>query len=214
MDSEVSSTRLLIPISALQHWSYCPRQCALIHQEQAFAENVYTLRGQAVHERVDMPGFESRAGVRTERALPIWCERLGLIGKADVVEFDSSGAPYPVEYKHGRASIDPIKRHHDDLQLAAQALCLEEMLNVTIAEGAIFQASSKKRRIVVLTPQLKAEVASITTAIREMLLAEAMPPPTTDLPRCDKCSLIDLCQPDALRQLAQIEKQQLFDPER
>jgi CRISPR-associated exonuclease Cas4 len=90
-----------IMLSALQHWSYCPRQCALIHVEQAFDENVFTMRGNAAHERVDDPGFETFEGVRAERALPVWSDRLGLIGKCDVVEFHPDGHIYPVEYKHG-----------------------------------------------------------------------------------------------------------------
>lgn len=213
MQSASDSVPIPIPISALQHWSYCPRQCALIHQEQAFAENIFTMRGQAVHARVDMPGFESRLGVRTERALPIWSERLGLVGKADVVEFSATGVPYPVEYKHGRVSKDAAKRHHDDLQLTAQAICLEEIFERGVPEGAIFQASSKKRRVVPITEALKGEVAATTEAIRQMLLSAQMPPPTSDVGRCHNCSLVDLCQPDALRQIALIDKQTLFDPE-
>jgi CRISPR-associated protein Cas4 len=116
-----------IPVSALQHWCYCPRQCALIHVEQVFADNLHTLRGQAVHQQVDQPGVETRAGVRVERALPVWSDRLGLIGKADIVEFEADGTPYPVEYKHGSRSKAPWIAACDDLQLAAQALCLEEM---------------------------------------------------------------------------------------
>jgi uncharacterized protein (DUF433 family) len=110
-----------IPLSALQHWCYCPRQCALIHVEQVFADNLHTLRGQAVHRQVDQPGVETRAGLRVERALPVWSDRLGLIGKADVVEFEADGTPYPVEYKHGSRNKAPWIAACDDLQLAAQA---------------------------------------------------------------------------------------------
>ena len=74
-----------IPLSALQHWAYCPRQCGLIHLEQAFDDNLHTQRGNAVHAQVDQPGMELRKGLRIERALPVWSDRLGLIGKADVV---------------------------------------------------------------------------------------------------------------------------------
>src|SRR5574340_1559567 len=114
-----------IPLSALQHYTYCPRQCALIHIEQAFEENVHTLRGRAVHERVDHPGFEERPNMQVERALPVWCERLGLVGKADVVEFLPDGTPYPVEYKHGSRQKIAAIALCDDVQLCAQALCLE-----------------------------------------------------------------------------------------
>ncbi|NCS75684.1 MAG: CRISPR-associated protein Cas4, partial [Gallionella sp.] len=118
----MSETDDPIMLSALQHWGYCPRQCALIHLEQAFDENVHTMRGNAAHARVDEPGFESFEGVRSERALPVWSDRLGLVGKCDVVEFHPNGKIYPVEYKHGRKKLQV----HDDLQLAAQAICLEE----------------------------------------------------------------------------------------
>lgn len=203
-----------IPLSALQHWSYCPRQCALIHLEQAFAENVHTLRGQAVHSRVDDPGFETRAGCRLERALPLWSERLGLIGKADMVEFQAEGTPYPVEYKHGRMTRDATRQHHDDLQLAAQAICLEEMTGHPVPEGAIFQASSKRRRVVPITPTLREEVGQVIAEIRAMLTNARMPPPLVSDARCKECSLIDLCQPQALGALKQISRDTLFDPDR
>ena len=121
-----------VPISAIEHSSYCPRQCALI-QEQTFEENVYTVRGRLSHERVDSGDVETRPGVRVLRSLPLWSERLGLRGKADVVELRPSEPPFPVEYKVGR-------RHppHADLQLCAQALCLEEMLGVEIPDGAVY----------------------------------------------------------------------------
>jgi CRISPR-associated exonuclease Cas4 len=202
-----------IVLSALQHWSYCSRQCALIHLEQVFAENVHTLRGQAVHHTVDTPGFETRAGCRLVRALPLWCERLGLIGKADMVEFQSDGTPYPVEYKHGRLARDAGRRHHDDLQLAAQALCLEEMTGHAVPEGAIFQASSKRRRVVAITAELRAAVEDTTSAIRAMLTEGKMPPPLIADARCKECSLIDLCQPHALGQLKGVHRKDLFDPD-
>ncbi len=110
-------------ISALQHYAYCPRQCALIHIEQTFEENLYTLRGHRVHEKVNTPEYELIEGVRVDRALPLWSHQLGLTGIADVVEFLNDSTPYPVEYKSG--SRKP--RDADDIQLCAQALCLEEM---------------------------------------------------------------------------------------
>src|SRR5262249_27908419 len=123
MNVSIINTSEPIMISALQHYSYCPRQCALIHIEQAFEENVYTLRGRAVHERVDQVESCRLGTIRIERSLPIYSERLGLTGKADVVEFDAEDIPYPVEYKHGPKRA----KEHDDIQLAAQAVCLEEM---------------------------------------------------------------------------------------
>ena len=135
-----------IALSALQHWRYCPRQCGLIHLEQAFDENVYTLRGQAVHAKVDKPGVETAKGVRVERALPLWHDELGLVGKADVVEFLPSGAPYPVEYKHGSRHKASDIAACDDIQLAGQAMCLEFMAGTAVDEGAIFYAASKRKR--------------------------------------------------------------------
>lgn len=203
-----------IPLSALQHWCYCPRQCALIHIEQAFAENVFTLRGQAVHKRVDEPGVELRAGLRIERALPVWSERLGLIGKADVVEFEPDGTPYPVEYKHGGRRKAGFIAGCDELQLAAQALCLEEMTGRAVAEGALFYASSKRRRIVAVTPALRAQVEQAVIGVRALLAAGKLPPPVND-ERCRACSLVDLCQPQAIaaRDAQAAARRHLFDPE-
>ncbi|NDP59248.1 MAG: CRISPR-associated protein Cas4 [Oxalobacteraceae bacterium] len=182
-----------IPISALQHYAYCPRQCALIHVEQAFAENVFTLRGQAVHRQVDLPGVDSKAGVRIERALPVWSERLGLIGKCDVVEFTAGHIPYPVEYKHG-TKRDKL---HDNVQLAAQAMCLEEMFKLPVPAGAIFHASSKRRREVVIDAELRTMTETIIASVRTLLESGTLPPPNFD-ERCRHCSLIDLCQPQML----------------
>jgi len=185
-----------IPVSAIQHWCYCPRQCLLIHAEQAFAENVHTMRGQAVHARVDQAGMETRAGVRTARSVPLWCDRLGLVGKADVVEFLADGTPYPVEYKHGRKG-KAAKGVHDHLQLAAQALCLEEMTGKEVTVGAIYHATSHRRREVAIGDGLRAQVEETVAAIRQALTSGNLPPPAND-ERCRECSLIDLCQPAPL----------------
>ncbi|MDK9702040.1 MAG: CRISPR-associated protein Cas4 [Sulfuritalea sp.] len=185
-----------IPISALQHWCYCPRQCALIHVEQVFAENLYTLRGQAVHKQVDQPGVETRAGLRVERALPVWSDRLGLIGKADVVEFETDGTPYPVEYKHGARDKAAWIAACDDLQLAAQALCLEEMTGKHVPAGALFYAKSKRRREVRIDAEQRRRVAEAAAAVRLLLDTAVLPAPTFDR-RCEKCSLRDICQPTA-----------------
>lgn len=179
-----------IPISALQHWSYCPRQCALIHVEQVFADNVHTARGNAVHALVDEPGAERKGTVRIERAMPLWCDRLGLVGKADLVEFAADGSAYPVEYKHG-----PRRQHrHDDLQLAAQAVCLEEMTGKPVPAGAIFHFSSRRRREVEIDATLREAVDTAVQAVRELLATSTLPPPVNDA-RCRQCSLIELCQP-------------------
>ncbi len=197
-------------ISALQHYSYCPRQCALIHLEQTFAENLYTLRGRAVHKRVDEPATEAEAGVRIERALPLYSERLGLVGKADVVEFHAGGVPYPVEYKHGPRR----EREHDDLQLAAQALCLEEMTGTPVRFGAIYHHSSRRRRGVEITDGLRQQVSETVAAIRAMLATGSLPPPIND-ERCRHCSLRDACQPEAVTALKKLHvaRAKLFEPD-
>lgn len=197
-------------LSALQHYSYCPRQCALIHIEQMFDENVHTMRGNAVHQHVDEPGLETFEGVRIEHALPVWSEQLGLIGKCDVVEFHPDGRIYPVEYKHGKKRA----KTHDDIQLAAQALCLEEMTGKPVTHGAIYHHSSRRRREVTINDVLRQQVKETAQAVRTLLVSEKLPAPLND-ERCKECSLKEICQP---RIMADKDSQQklhinLFEPD-
>src|SRR5579871_6174065 len=149
-------------ISAIEHYSYCPRQCALIHVEQVYDENVFTLRGSMAHERADSGTSEMIGTTRVERSLPIWSERLGIYGRTDTVEFRADGTIYPVEYKHG-----PRRKHrHDDLQLCAQAACLEEMFGQPVARGAIYHHTTRRRREVEFTPELHAEMETVVAQIR------------------------------------------------
>ena len=188
-----------VPISAIQHYAYCPRQYALIHLEQIWEDNLYTLRGHRAHARVHLPEGLVREGVRVEYGLPLWSDRLGLVGQADVVEFPG-GIPYPVEHKVG-----PRKhRHADALQLTAQALCLEEMLGVSVPKGALYYKKSRRRHEVAFTPELREEVCKTVRAIREVQKSRSLPPPANDA-RCKDCSLIDACMPQAqslLKELA------------
>jgi CRISPR-associated exonuclease Cas4 len=205
-----------IPLSALQHWHYCPRQCGLIHLEQVFDENVHTLRGQAVHAKVDKPGVETAKGVRVERAMPLWHDVLGLVGKADVVEFLPGGTPYPVEYKHGSRNKAADIAACDDIQLAAQALCLEHMLGKPVHEGALYYATSKRRRVVPITAALREDVERTAQAIRQMLACAVLPPvlPAEQAARrCKACSLIDRCQPQATPVGLAQARAKLFDPD-
>ena len=179
----------LVPVSALQHYVYCPRQCALIHVERVWEENLYTMRGRRAHEQVDLPRGMMHEGVQVEYSLPIWSERLGLIGRADVVEFPD-GVPYPVEHKVGRRK----SRHADEVQLCAQALCLEEMLGVVVPKGAIFYRASRRRREILFTDELRAEVIRITEEVRVLLAQTHLPPPVNDA-RCRDCSLAEICMP-------------------
>jgi CRISPR-associated exonuclease Cas4 len=179
----------LILISALEHWSYCPRQCALIHLEQTYDENIYTLRGNRAHERAHEESVQTEDGVRVTRGLPLWSDLLGLIGKADVVEWHGE-TPFPVEYKVGK------KRNwgHEVLQLCAQAICLEEMLGVAVSGGAIYYVGSKRRRAVVFTQEDRETVRAATVAVRAILAGDRLPVAIDDA-RCPKCSLIDACTP-------------------
>jgi CRISPR-associated exonuclease Cas4 len=200
-----------VPLSALEHFSYCPRQCGLIHLEQTWDENLYTLRGRQVHEKVDVSQDEIADGVRVLRGLPLWCDRLGLVGRADVVELhpksQESGdrnrqsalrsaelwTPFPVEYKRGQAR----QWGHDDLQLCGQAVCLEEMTGQAVPRGAVFHHASRRRRIVEFTPDLRRRLEQTVVAVRAMLRQERLPEAVNDK-RCRKCSLIHSCLPTVL----------------
>lgn len=178
-----------IPLSALQHWRVCPRRCALILIAGVWDDNRLTVEGRLLHERVHEAGDEIRGGVRTCRGLQLVSRRLGLIGQADAVEFRPGAPPFPVEYKHGR----PQKDTSNALQLCAQALCLEEMLGVTIPAGALFFGATRRRQDVPFTPELRAEVETAVTAIRELLAKGQIPPPIPN-DRCRGCSLAQYCK--------------------
>jgi CRISPR-associated exonuclease Cas4 len=185
-----------IMLSALEHYSYCPRQCALIHVEQAWDENIYTMRGRDVHENVDVASSHELSGIRFERALPIWSERLNLVGKADMVEFHGQ-VPYPVEYKSGRHR----KGRHETLQLCAQALCLEEMFGVPVPKGALYWHGSRERREIAFTEAMRTQVVEVAAAVREMVAKRHTPPPVNDK-RCKDCSLRESCLPTVVAEKA------------
>jgi CRISPR-associated exonuclease Cas4 len=188
----------LVMISALEHYSYCPRQCALIHLEQTFDENIYTIQGHMLHERADEEASELRGEVRIERAVPLWSRCLGLVGRADVVEFYGE-VPFPVEYKVGPRR----KWGHDDLQLCAQALCLEEMTGQMVPRGAIYHHGSRRRREVAFDEPLRQRVVEAVTDIRQMLTATTLPPAVNDA-RCHHCSLKDSCLPSVVGEVARV----------
>lgn len=205
-----------IALSALQHWHYCPRQCGLIHLEQVFDDNVHTLRGQAVHARINKPGVETAKGIRVERALPLWHDGLGLIGKADVVELLPGGVPYPVEYKHGSRNKAADIAACDDIQLAGQALCLEHMLGQPVREGAMYYATSKRRRVVPITAALRDNVVQTAQSVRHMLASGVLPPVLAAeqaAQRCKACSLMHRCQPQATTDSLRKARIDLFDPD-
>jgi len=184
----------LRPISALQHLRFCPRQCALIHLEQVWEENRLTAEGRVLHEKAHEPRHETRAGVRTTRSLQLRSFALGLSGIADIVEFHPDGTLVPVEYKRGKPKADGC----DALQLCAQALCLEEMLGRPVSAGALFYGQTRRRQDVVFDKSLRDETAAEARALHA-LLSSGITPHAVRAPKCDACSLLNLCLPDALR---------------
>lgn len=182
-----------LPISGLQHLAFCPRQWALIHLEQVWAENQLTAEGRILHERADLPGETRRGNVRTVRGMWLRSEHLGLNGRADVVEFRPE--PYPVEYKRGKAKPTDC----DLVQLCAQALCLEEMLGVPVPQGAFFYGMPRRRMEVLFTEELRSRTTSLAATMRELYRAR-LTPAATPGPHCRRCSLVHLCMPEATRE--------------
>jgi CRISPR-associated exonuclease Cas4 len=188
----------LIQLSALQHIMFCERQCALIHIEQLWSENLFTAEGRIMHDKVDTANREVRGKVRIDYGVPLRSLRLGLIGKADVVEFhkkdDGTWIPFPVEYKRGKSKMDNCDR----VQLFAQAICLEEMLNVEVREGALFYGQTRRREDVVFDKALRTETEEAAKKVHE-LIESGITPKAEYSAKCEKCSLVDLCMPKVSR---------------
>ena len=186
----------LLALSALQHYLFCPRQCALIHVERLWFENKFTAEGKVMHERVDKGGDRDRGSVRIEYSLRLVCRELGLVGQADVVEFHLTDkaaglwAPYPVEYKRGK----PKKDNSDKVQLCAQGLCLEEMYQTSIPEGALFYGKTRRRQQVPFSEELREETADTARCLHIMIRDRITPEPFYDS-KCDSCSFVDFCMP-------------------
>ena len=185
----------LLPLSALQHWLFCPRQCGLIHLEQVWAENKFTAEGQVLHQKAHDGADESKAGVRITRSLPVRSFTLGISGQCDIVEFHGDGIVNPVEYKRGK----PKSHRADEVQLCAQALCIEEMLGVSIPSGCLFYGENRRRTLIEFDGSLRQLVAETAGALHAMIDSRMTPLAEYAAPRCDSCSLIDLCQPKAMR---------------
>jgi CRISPR-associated exonuclease Cas4 len=204
---------LPIPLSALQHYLYCPRQCALIHVERLWAENRQTAEGRLLHERADKPAIERRHGVRTVTGMPLSNEALGIFGVADVVEFhagEGGEQPYPVEYKRGK----PKTHRADEVQLCAQALCLEAMFGLRIEEGALFYGLPRRRHVVAFDAVLRNLTLATISNTRELFAKGHTPPAMFDPKRCNACSLLDLCEPRLFAHAGNVESwlmQQLQD---
>jgi len=190
----------LIQLSSLQHYAYCRRQCALIHIEMLWDENVLTTEGRVMHEKADTGKPESRGDIRIQYGMPIRSLRLGLVGKADVVEFHRQGAdwvPYPVEYKHGKPKMDDC----DKVQLCAQAICLEEMLNLKIEKGAFFYGKTRRRLEVLFDSTLREETENAAKEVR-LLIEGGITPQADYSAKCDQCSLVNLCLPKKDKKVA------------
>jgi len=180
-------------ISAIEHYSYCPRQCALIHIEQVFEENSFTRKGQLAHERVNSGVEQLVRGKKTLRDVVLWSERYHVRGKSDVIELRGK-IFYPVEYKVGAKFTE-----HAALQLCAQALCIEEMFQTTVPAGAVYCISTKQRHEVVFDARVRQQTITIITAIREQLITQTLPMAPNDQ-RCRACSLINVCLPTVIGQ--------------
>jgi CRISPR-associated exonuclease Cas4 len=186
----VSESLQPIPISAIEHYAYCPRQCALIYVDDLWSDNIHTVRGSIGHRRVDdRSQSRSERGRLVLRAVPLWSESLGLTGQGDVIEVEPDGRLVPVEYKMGY-------RHGEtaDLQLCAQALCLEEMTGASVREGAIWFAKPRRRETVNIDDALRRATREVIREIRTLLFENALPAPVND-GRCQQCQLYDYCLP-------------------
>lgn len=192
----------LIPLSALQHQLFCPRQCALIHVEGLWVEDAATAEGRILHDRVDSGQRESRPGVQIARGLAIRSLALGVAGRADVVEFHGRPPrPFPIEYKRGK----PKSHRADEVQLCAQAICLEEMCGGEVLQGALFYGVTRRRMTVTFDAELRALTARVASEAHANIVALRTPRPVRT-PACRRCSLADLCQPDRLEKSPKIAR--------
>ncbi len=185
-----------IMISALQHYVYCPRQCGLIHVDDVWQENVFTVRGNILHEKVDTDTYETRGNTKTVRGLRIYSYKFGITGRCDVVEFketENGKVVLPVEFKSG----EPKEDISDKVQLCAQAICLEEMLNITIKQGAFFYGKIRRRNIIEVDEELRTQTENIILAVRQIVDSKKIPVAEYQT-KCRNCSLQSICQPKAM----------------
>jgi CRISPR-associated exonuclease Cas4 len=188
-----------IQLSALQHYVFCPRQCGLIHVEDVWQENVFTVRGDILHEKVDTDTYETRGTLKTVRGLRIHSTRLGIVGQCDVVEFRKSKNEQeevlPVEFKSG----EPKEDISDKVQLCAQVLCLEEMLNAKIAQGAFFYGKIRRRVQVEIDDELRKQTEEIIAAVHDIVSQKKVPAACYN-EKCRNCSLEETCMPRAMNE--------------
>ena len=204
-----------IQLSALQHFIFCRRQCALIHIEQVWVENLFTAEGRVLHEKAHEEKFQESKGARIERAVALCSKRLGLNGKADVVEFHKANdlkseisnlkstmwVPFPVEYKRGK----PKSNDCDLIQLCAQCLCLEEMLGASIPKGAIFYGRPRRRLPVIFDDELRRKTEETVRQTHEFISAGITPKPEY-MKKCESCSLLGICMPRGMAHALSMDK--------
>lgn len=182
----------VVLLSALEHYLYCPRQCALIHVDGYGTDNAHTVAGTRAHRRVDTAPSRRERGRKILRGIPLYSERYGLSGRADAIELHYDGSVVPIEYKagvsHGQAA---------DVQLCAQGLCLEEMLGRPVSFGFVWYGGPRRRVRVDFTPSLRAATTGAIEAIRRMIQDAALPPAVADS-RCKECQLEPICLPQVV----------------
>lgn len=208
---KVDSPRRSLMVSSLQHYAYCPRQFALIHNEQAWAENKFTAEGKSLHERVDSGVTEQRQDMRYERGVMVSSQQYNLKGRLDLLEIEKGKPPtfFPIEYKRGKPKVE----EWDRIQLCAQALCIEEMQHVSVLEGAIWYWEVRRRQPVSINAEIRKLTVKTIERAQELLESGTTPSPILDKKRCRACSLRDLCAPDAFRQDRSSEYiSELLDP--
>lgn len=198
----------MLMLSGIQHYAFCPRQWALIHIEQKWNENKLTTEGQIMHQHVDDPFYRQKIGDNIcLRSVNLASQKLGLYGISDIVElhpaenslnaithpsYSGYWTPYPIEYKHGK----PKQGNIDQVQLAAQAMCLEEVYGIIIPEGAIFYGETKRREIVLFTEKLRNDVISYATEMHQLYNGGTIPTATFHS-YCKSCSMKEFCMPES-----------------
>jgi len=180
----------LLPISALQHIVFCERQCALIHLEQVWIENQFTAEGRLLHERTHSQESENRRKKHTERGMPIRSLELGISGMADIIEYNENNMPYPIEYKRGRPKV----KNMDEIQLCAEAMCIEEMIGVRLNEGALFYGKTRRRKTIIFNDELRTQTKNAAKRLHELISKGTTPSPIYTQ-KCRRCSFYDLCKP-------------------
>lgn len=195
-----------IQLSALQHFVFCKRQCALIHIEQSWHENVLTAEGRVMHENVHEESTRIIKGIKIVQCVPLCSFELGLSGKADTVEFhkvkeNSSWVPFPVEYKRGKPKLDDS----DKIQLCAQALCLEEIMKIKIPEGALFYGRTRHRLTVIFDDMLRYKTKEVALELHKFIEDGKTPAPVYN-PKCKSCSFFDVCLPKTIGEKVSVKK--------